>query len=65
MTKSGAKLKKLKVCWSIDGQNAQIQNQRPKWKKRPTSCLASKFDRDTIELILKSQLRTGLNKLKI
>jgi hypothetical protein len=25
LTKSGAKFKKLKVFWSIEGQNAQIQ----------------------------------------
>ena len=27
LTKSRAKLKKLEVVWSIEGQNTQIQNQ--------------------------------------
>jgi hypothetical protein len=27
LTKSMAKLKELKVCWSIEGWNAQIKNQ--------------------------------------
>jgi hypothetical protein len=30
LTKSWAKLKKIEVCWSIEGQNAQIHKQRPK-----------------------------------
>ena len=52
MTEWEAKLKKLKVCWTIEGQNAQIQNQELKWKGRLTSELTFKFDRDAIELIL-------------
>jgi hypothetical protein len=47
------KLKKLKVCWSIEGQNAQIQNQEPNWKRRPTLELIFELGRDEIELILK------------
>jgi hypothetical protein len=56
LTKSGAKLKKLKVCWSIESQNTQIQNQELKWKEQWTSGLAFEFDRDVIELILKIKI---------
>jgi hypothetical protein len=56
LTKSGAKLKKLEVCWSIEGQNAQIQNQEPKWKEQSTLGLAFEFGRDVIELILKIKI---------
>jgi len=37
LTESGAKLRKLEVYWSIEGQIAQIQNQGLKWKRWPTS----------------------------
>jgi len=56
LTKSVAKLKKLKVCWLIEVQNAQIQKQGPKWKTQPTLGLAFEFGRDAIELILKIKI---------
>jgi hypothetical protein len=56
LTKSGAKLKKLKVFWSIECQNAQIQNQEPEWKEQSTSGLAFECGRDVIELILKIKI---------
>jgi hypothetical protein len=56
LTESGAKLKKLKVCWSIKDQNAQIQNQGLKWKRWPISRLTFKFGRDATELILKIKI---------
>jgi len=33
LTNSGAKMKKLEVCWSIEGQNAQIQEPLIKMKE--------------------------------
>ena len=56
LTEAEAKLKKLEVCWIIEGQNAQIQNQGLKWKGGLTSELTFKFGRDTIELILKIKI---------
>ena len=56
LTESGAKLKKLKVCWSIEDQNTQIQNHELKWKRRPTLGLAFEFGKDVIELILKIKI---------
>jgi hypothetical protein len=56
LTESEAKVKKLKVCWSIECQNAQIQNQGLKWKRRPTSGSTLEFDRDAIELIFKIKI---------
>jgi hypothetical protein len=44
---------KLKVCWSIEGQNIQIQNQGSKWNRLPTLGLMFEFGKDAIELILK------------
>jgi hypothetical protein len=41
--KSGAKLKKLEVCWSIEGQNAQFYNQGLKWNRRWTLGLTIEF----------------------
>jgi len=55
-TETRAKLKKLKICWSIKGQNAQIQNQWPKLKKVVALGMAFEFDRDAIELILKIKI---------
>ena len=51
LMKSGAKLKKLEVYCSIEGQIALIRDQGPKWKRQPTSGLLFEFDRDVIELI--------------
>jgi hypothetical protein len=51
-----AKLKKLEVCWPIEGQEAQIQNQEPKWKREPTLGLVIEFGKDAIELILKNKI---------
>jgi len=68
LSESGVKLKKLEVYGSIEGQIAQIQNQRLKWKRWPTLGLAIEFGMDAIELILKKsklQLRTWLNKSQI
>jgi hypothetical protein len=56
LIESGVKLKKLEVCWSIEGQNAYIQNQRSKGKKRPTSGLTFGFGRDAIELVFKIKI---------
>ena len=53
---SGVKLKKLEVCWLIEGQNIQIQNHGAKWKRQPTSGLAFEFGKDAIELILKMKI---------
>jgi hypothetical protein len=68
LSESGAKLKKLEVYGSIEGQISQIQNQGLKWKRRPNSGPAIEYDRDAIELIFKKsklQLRTWLNKSQI
>jgi len=51
-----AKLKKLELCWSIKGQNAQIQNQWSKWKRQRTSRMTFEYDRDAFELILKIKI---------
>jgi hypothetical protein len=51
LSESGVKLKKLEVYGSIEGQIAQIQNQRLKWKRWPTLGLAIEFGMDAIELI--------------
>jgi hypothetical protein len=56
LTESGAKMKNLKVYWSIEGQNAQIQNQGSKWKKQSSSGLTFEFGRDAIESILKIKI---------
>jgi hypothetical protein len=53
---SGAKLKKLKVYCSIEGQIALIRDQVPIWKRRPTSRSAIEFGRDAIELIFKIKI---------
>jgi hypothetical protein len=55
------KLKKLKVCWSIECQNAQIQNQEPNWKRRQTLELIFELGRDEIKLILK--IKTSIKDL--
>jgi hypothetical protein len=49
-------LKKLEVYCSIEGQIALIQDQRPIWKRRPTSRPAIEFGRDAIELIFKIKI---------
>jgi hypothetical protein len=49
-------LKKLEVCLSIEGQNAQIQNQGSKWKGWATSGLTFEFGKDAIKLILKIKI---------
>jgi len=46
LTESGTKLKKIKVYWSIEGQNAQIQNQG----------LTIEVGMDAIELIVKIKI---------
>ena len=64
MTELGAKLKKLEVCWSIKGQNAQIQNQGPKWKGGQLQGCHLNLTGMQLNwfLKLKSQLKTWLNK---
>jgi hypothetical protein len=49
-------LKKLEVYCLIEGQIAQIQNQGPIWKRRPTSRPTIEFGRDAIELIFKIKI---------
>jgi hypothetical protein len=56
LTEWAVKLKKLKVYWSIEGQNTQIQIQWLKWKRRPTSRPTIEFGRDAIELIFKIKI---------
>ena len=56
LTESGAKMKKSQVYWSIEGQDAQIQNQGSKWKKRSSSGLTFDFGKDAIESILKIKI---------
>jgi hypothetical protein len=53
----------MKVCWSIESQNAQIQNQGLKWKRQPTLELVFEFGRDAIELILNQNLNWGLDSI--
>ena len=55
------KLKKLKVCRSIECQNAQIQNQEPNLKRRQTLELIFELGRDEIKLILK--IKTSIKDL--
>ena len=56
MTESGAKLKKLKVYWSIESQNPQIQTKGLKWKRQINLGLMIEFGRDAIELIFKIKI---------
>ena len=48
LTKSRAKLKKIEVCWSIKGQNAQIQNQGLKLKRLSILGLTIEFGKGKI-----------------
>jgi hypothetical protein len=48
--------KRLKVWWFIKGEIAYIQDEEPKWKRRPTSGLTFEFSRDAIELILENKI---------
>jgi hypothetical protein len=56
LTESVVKLKKLKVYWLIEGQNAQIQIQELKWKRRSTSRPTIEFGKNAIKLILKIKI---------
>jgi hypothetical protein len=46
----------MKVYWSIEGQNTEIQNQGLKWKEGPTSGSMLEFGRDAIVLIFKIKI---------
>jgi hypothetical protein len=56
LIESGAKLKKLEVYWSIEGQIVLIRDQGSIWKRRPTSRSTIEFGRDAIELIFKIKI---------
>jgi hypothetical protein len=49
-------LKKLEFYYSIKGQIVLIRDQRPIWKRRPTSRPTIEFGRDAIELIFKIKI---------